>query len=167
MTVAYKSIRGNTKVLDPTATVSSLRKNMKTYCELLIKELREDYNRVPEGPNYIRKYKGSGRTPTHSLHPRGRRRTSQGARGVGVGGGWHSTVSGDGQSGEVYNDVPYAKYVQGHKGEQSYNNLAAGWRSIDTVAQQTRAVFNKLMSDSIEVGIAQARRQRSRTGQFV
>lgn len=167
MTVSFKAIRAPGKMIDAAATQAAIRKNMKTYCDVLIKELREDYNRVPEGPNYIRKYKSSGRAAANTLHPRGRRRTSQGANSTGVGGGWHSTVSGDGQSGTVYNDVPYAKFVQGHKGEQSFNNLSAGWRSIDTVARQTLPVFNKLMKDSLEVGVAKARRERNKFGQFV
>lgn len=155
-------------MIDAAATTAALRKNMKLYCDILIAELREDYNRVPEGPNYIRKYKGGGgRTTFSTFHPRGRRSTSQGAHGVGVGGGWHSTVSGDGQSGIVYNDVSYARFVQGHKGEQSFNNLQAGWRSIDTVARQTQPAFNKAMKDAIETGIAKARRERNKLGQFV
>lgn len=167
MAISFKAVRSDTKMVDALVTQTALKKNMKIYCDLLIKELREDYNRVPEGPNYIRKYKPSNRVPTNTLHPRGRRPTSQGAAGVGVGGGWHSSVSGDGQIGEVWNDVPYAKYVQGHKGEQSFNNLSAGWRSIDTVARQTLPVFNKLAKDSVEVGVAAARRERNRKGQFV
>ena len=167
MTIAFKAVRTDTKAIDATATLASMRRNMQTYCDVLIQELREDYNRVPEGPNYIRKYKPSGRVSTNTLHPRGRRSTSQGAGGVGVGGGWHSRVRADGQSADVYNDVPYSKYVQGHIGEQSFNNRSAGWRSIDTVVRQTIPVFNKLAKDSIEVGIAAARRERNSRGQFV
>lgn len=168
MTVAFKAIRGNTAAIDAAATQAALKRNMKAYCNILIAELREDYNRVPEGPNYIRKYKGGGRSATAStFHPRGRRPTSQGAAGVGVGGGWKSRVSGDGQTGEVYNDVPYAKYVQGHDGEQSHINKSLGWRSIDKVARKTFPAFNKGMKDALEVGIAKARRERNKLGQFV
>lgn len=167
MTVGFKAVRGNTKVIDAAATTAALRKNMKAYCDRLIADLRQDYVDVPEGPNYIRKYKGSGRAVVNTLHPRGRRRTSQGAAGVGVGGGWHSSVSGDGQIGEVWNDVPYAKFVQGHIGQQSRNNRRAGWLSIDEHVINTIPNFNKEMGDAIGVGIAKARRERNKLGQFV
>lgn len=171
MTIAFKAIRSSGPMIDARATEAALRRNMKVYCDILIKELREDYNRVPEGPNYVRKYRGGGSATAwragsglgRRRHPRARLATDAG----GLGGHWRSSVSGNGQTGNVWNDVSYAKYVQGHLGQQSMNNLEAGWRSIDTVVRQTRPVFNKLMKDSIEVGVAKARRERNRLGQFV
>ena len=169
MAISLKAFRNNSsgKVIDAAATTAALRKNMQQYCDILIKSLRTDYDTVPEGPNYIRKYKGSGRASVNTFHPRGRRSTSQGARGVGVGGGWHSSVSGDGQTGEVWNDVPYAKYVQGHRGQQSSNNVDAGWGSIDDHADATRFFFKEKMGDAIKTGIGKARRERNKLGQFV
>ena len=168
MTVAFKAIRPSSlSVIDGPATQAALRKNMKEYCDILIAELREDYNRVPEGPNYVRKYRSSGMRPIGvSFTGRKRRRDFKKGFGVGVGGGWHSSVSGDGQTGEVYNDVPYAKYVQGHIGQQAEHHAKAGWRTIDTVVRQTRPAFNKGMKDAIEVGIAKARQSRNPQGQF-
>lgn len=167
MPISFKAIRDTGKVIDAAATQAALKRNMKTYCDILIKELREDYNRVPEGPNYVRKYRG-GKSRPIGVSFTGRKRRSDFKRGggVGVGGGWHSSVSSDGTSAEVFNDVPYAAFVQGHKGEQSFNNLQAGWRSIDTVARQTLPIFNKVMKDALEVGIAKARQNRNRLGQF-
>lgn len=148
MTIAFKAIRSPGALIDSSATQAALKKNMRKYADFLIHQLRQDYVDIPEGPNYKRKF----HPPTGT---------------EGVGGHWRQSVDADGNGVTVYNDVPYAKYVQGHLGEQSSYNVELGWNSIDTVALATRTYFNAQMGDAIREGIAKARRSRNRSGQFV
>ena len=148
MTIAFKAIRSPGTLIDSSATQAALKKNMRKYGEFLIQQLRHQYDEIPEGPNYTRRFK----PPTGS---------------DGVGGHWRQTVDADGNGVTVYNDVPYARFVQGHLGEQSSINRDVGWLSIDEIALATRTYFNAQMGDAIREGIAKARRSRNRSGQFV
>lgn len=166
MPIAFKAIRDTGKVIDAAATQAALRNQMKVYCEELIHKAQAEYDRIPEGPNYVRKYRGGGSRPIGvSFTGRKRRSDFKRGRGVGVGGGWHSSVSSDGTSGEVYNDVPYAGYVQS-EAHQSFNNKQRGWRTIEFIARSTSRVFQERMQIAINQGIAKARQNRTRTGQF-
>lgn len=147
MAISFKAIRTNPSLIDGRATEAALRKNMQKYCDFVVKKLRDDYTDIPQGSYYKRKYK----PPTGKL---------------GVGGHWRIKVSGNGQTGDIYNDVPYARFVQGHLGQQSQININAGWHSIDTVTAATRIYFNLKMGDAIKEGIAKARQNRNRIGQF-
>lgn len=146
MAVSFKSIRPPSKMIDEAATRAALTKNMRKYGDFLIQQLQAQYKDIPEGTNYQRRY------------PRGR---------GGVGGGWRKSVDADGNGVTVYNDVPYARFVQGHLGEQSSLNREVGWLSIDEIAAATRVYFNEQVRDSIREGIAKARQNRNRKGQFV
>jgi hypothetical protein len=132
MTVTLQAIRPSRfDLISPERTQANVRRSMKRYLNEVKKILQENYNTVPTSPNYTR---------THDLQQ-----------------GWEVSVSPDGSQGFLFNETPYAVFVQGPKGggrgtgsRQTAAMRNRGWLSISDVARVTRPRFNELMNRSIQ-----------------